>query len=277
MTSRKLSFSQCTVTISPACVIPTWIFCLATIMPPRLDTRRCTVTAASGSGAGPARRAPCSRCRWPGGIGQGRVRHSLPSWVSTCISCPSRRIRARCPASGEPTRISRFSRVTPPMPLTSRSTSTHRLAARAPGDGPAGGGPAGRASARRSRARSTSVSREGTVLTRHPPMLRCTVVVSIQRVTCCPARAGLSQNCWPLTHMFPDGGTTRSTSTASGQLAGSAAAAVSSAAGGVVVRGSRSAGAHRDSPSSTACAEGRNLDPGVAMSSDWCGRSWLYS
>src|SRR5204863_5840374 len=128
--------------------------------------------------------------------------------------------------------------------LTSRSTSTHLLAASTPGDGPAGGGPEGRAPARRSRARSTSVSRDGTVLIRHPPTLRWQVAVSIHRVTFCPARAGLSQNCCPPTHKFPDGGTTRPTSTASGQLAGSAAVAVPAGAAGGPVTGSRSAGAH---------------------------------
>ncbi len=102
---------------------------------------------------------------------------------------PSRRIRARCPASGEPTWIIWLPSVMIPAELTSRSTSTHLVAARAPGNGPDGGGPAGRAPARRSLARSTSVSREGTVLIRHPPVLRCTVAVSIQKVTVCPARA----------------------------------------------------------------------------------------
>ena len=52
---------------------------------------------------GPARRTPWRRCRWPGGMGQGRVRHRMPFWVMTCMTWPSRRIRARCPASGEPT------------------------------------------------------------------------------------------------------------------------------------------------------------------------------
>jgi hypothetical protein len=84
-----------------------------------------------------------------------------------------------------------------PAELTSRSTSTQLVAARAPGNGPDGGGPAGRAPARRSLARSTSDMREGTVLTRHPPMLTCTVVVSIHRLTVCPARAVPSQNCCP--------------------------------------------------------------------------------
>ena len=76
-----------------------------------------------------------------------------------------------------------FPRLMPPTAVTSRSTSTHLLAASVPGNGPDSGGPAGRPSVRRSRARSTSDNRDGTVLIRHPPMLRCTVVASIQRVT----------------------------------------------------------------------------------------------
>jgi hypothetical protein len=35
-------------------------------------------------------------------MGQGRLRHKTPSWVMTCMTWPSRRIRARSPASGEP-------------------------------------------------------------------------------------------------------------------------------------------------------------------------------
>src|SRR5262249_59501149 len=99
-----------------------------------------------------------------------------------------------------------------------------------------------------------------------PPMLRCTVVVSIHKVTVCPARAVPSQNCCGPTVMFPLGGTTRSTSTASGQLTGSAAAAVSPGDDDGLAMGSRSAGAHKDSPSAAACGEGRNLDAGVAIS-----------
>ena len=64
---------------------------------------------------------------------------------------------------------------------------------------------------------------------RHPPMERWQVVVFIQRVTFCPARAGLSQNCCGPTVMFPLGGTIRSTSTASGQLTASGTAAGASA------------------------------------------------
>ena len=165
----------------------------------------------------------------------------------------------------------------PPVPLTSRSTSTHRLAARTPGDGPAGGGPAGRPPARRSLARSTSVSRDGTVLIRHPPMLRWQVAASIQNVTCCPARAGPSQNCCGPTVMLPLGGTTRSTSIASGQLAGSEAAVAPSGTGDGLASGSRSAGAHKLSASPASAGKGRNREAGVAMPRDWCGRSWLYS
>src|SRR5215471_12552735 len=91
MISRKLLLSVMTVTIFPAWVMPTWIFWWATWMPPWEDTRRWMGAVALGRGAGPARRTPCRRCRWPGGMGQGRVRHSTPSWVRMCISCPSRR------------------------------------------------------------------------------------------------------------------------------------------------------------------------------------------
>ena len=66
-------------------------------------------------------------------------------------------------------------------------------------------------------------------------------------------------------------------STASGQLAGSRSAAGSSGAASRLGAGLRSAGAHRLSRSSASGGEGRNRLAGVAMSSDWCGRSWLYS
>src|SRR5258708_28133693 len=128
-----------------------------------------------------------------------------------------------------------------PAALTSRWTSTQLGAARAPGAGPAGGGPAGRAPELRSLARSTAVSREGTVLIRHPAMLRCTVVVSIQNVTCCPALLVPSQNCCGLTVMFPDGGTTRSISMAPGQSAGSGAAGTFSPLAGGLPSGPKSA------------------------------------
>jgi hypothetical protein len=68
---------------------------------------------------------------------------------------------------------------------------------------------------------SMADSRDGTVLIRHPSMLRCTVIVSIQNLTCCPVRPGPSQNCRGPMAKFPDGGTTRSISTASGHCTGS--------------------------------------------------------
>ena len=108
-------------------------------------------------------------------------------------------------------------RVMIPAELTSRWTSTQLVAARTPGAGPAGGGPAGRAPFWRRRARSTADSRDGTVLIRHPAMLMCTLVVSIQNLTVWPILLVPSQNCCEPTVMFPDGGTTRSISMASGQ------------------------------------------------------------
>jgi hypothetical protein len=110
--------------------------------------------------SGPARRTPWRRCRWPGGMGQGTVRHRMPSWVMTCMTWPPRRIRARCPASGEPTWMTWLPRMMIPAALTSRWTSTQLVAAKAPGALPAGGGPACRAPFWRSRARSTADSRE---------------------------------------------------------------------------------------------------------------------
>jgi len=104
MTSRKLSRSEITVMVLLAWVMPTWIFWVATMMPPRLDTCRCTGTPAGGQRGG-ADQPPCSRCRWVGGMRQGWLRHRVPSWVITCISWPSRRMRARCPASGEPAQV----------------------------------------------------------------------------------------------------------------------------------------------------------------------------
>src|SRR6266851_1825128 len=167
-------------------------------------------------------------------------------------------------------------RVMMPAALTSRSTSTQLVAARGPGAGPAGGGPAGRTPELRSLARSTADSREGTVLIRHPAMLMCTVVVSIQKLTVWPVLLVPSQNCCGPIVMFPDAGTTRSTSTASGQLAGSDAARACRAPDAGVVTGSRSAGAHTLS-ASPLTGEGRNLSAGHAMSSDWCGLWSLYS
>ena len=166
--TRRLVPPSSMVTVWPAWLRPAWMRWRATWMPPRVDTRRWTARRGGGSGSGPAKRTPWRRCRWPGGMGQGRVRHSRPSWVMTCMTWPSRRIRARCPASGEPTWMTWLPRAMIPAALTSRCTSTQLVAARAPGAFPAGGGPARRAPFCRSRARSTAGSREGKVLIRHP-------------------------------------------------------------------------------------------------------------
>ena len=108
----------------PAWLKPTWMRWRATWMPPRLDTFRWMVRSAGGSGAGPASRTPWSLCRWPGGMGQGRLRNKTPSWVMMCMTWPSRRIFTRCPASGEPTWMTWLPRVMSPAALTSRCTST---------------------------------------------------------------------------------------------------------------------------------------------------------
>src|SRR5258707_11281836 len=144
-------------------------------------------------------------------------------------------------------------RVMMPTALTSRSTSTQLVAARGPGAGPAGGGPAGRTPELRSLARSTADSREGTVLIRHPAMLMCTVVVSIQKLTVWPVLLVPSQNCCGPTVMFPDGGTTRSISMASGQPAGCWTAGTVSPIAGGLVTGARSAGAPRLSAAPGTC------------------------
>src|SRR6266851_2062733 len=57
MTRRKLWSSAVTVTILPAWIRPTWIFWVASMMPPREETRRCTVTGPvrrGRAGSGPA-------------------------------------------------------------------------------------------------------------------------------------------------------------------------------------------------------------------------------
>ena len=54
---------------------------------------------------------------------------------------------------------------------------------------------------------------ERTVLTRVPPMNRWIRSTLAQNRTTCPARTGPSQNCFPASIMFPDGGTTWSSST----------------------------------------------------------------
>jgi hypothetical protein len=100
-----------------------------------------------------------------------------------------------------------------PDALTVRSTSMT-----APEGGGSGGAPAGTAPFARSRARSLASSREGRVLIRCPAASTQTRWVSAQILMRRPVIAGPSQICCPATHRFPDGGTTRSSSTA--QLGG---------------------------------------------------------
>src|SRR5260370_37396287 len=104
----------------------------------------------------------------------------------------------------------------------------------------------------------------------------CTVVVSIQNVTCWPVLLVPSQNCCGPTVMFPDGGTTRSTSIASGQPAGSTTAGISACPGGGLVTGARSAGAHK-LRASPVTGDGPDFSAGASLSRDWGGRRWLYS
>ena len=105
----------------------------------------------------------------------------------------------------------------PTVPLrdTSRSTS---MAAPSLCGARGGGGPAGRPPVAASWVRSLSLRWERTVLRRAPPAVRWIRSWSAQNVMVIPARSGPSQNCLPATHMFPEGGTTRSNSTAPGWL-----------------------------------------------------------
>ena len=151
-----------------------------------------------------------------------------------------------------------------------------------PEGGGSGGAPAGTAPLARSRARSLASSRDGRVLIRCPPASTWTRRVSAQILITRPVIAGPSQICCPATHKFPDGGTTRSSSTA--QLAGRvlpAAAATSGSPGPAVLvtglaepAGARLAGTRRPR---TWPVAGANRAAGNAMASDWCGRSALYS
>ena len=106
-----------------------------------------------------------------------------------------------------------------------------------------------------------------------------------------PARWVPIQNCRPVTHMFPDGGTTRSNSTGPPfQRAGVTGGGL---AAGTVLAGRGSAGSRpgADVPSRVAgshrlirfcwlAGTGANRSAGVTgtfSSSAWCGRSVLYS
>jgi len=137
-------FSQITVAVLPAWIIPTWIFCRATISPPRDDTRRCTVIGPPGcSGRDRPRRAPRSRERRSAGTGQAKVRSSVPSWLRTAIKGPSMRKVTRCPVSGRPTLICWSPGLTPPVALTVRSTSITAPSPAGSGEGARGAGAVG--------------------------------------------------------------------------------------------------------------------------------------
>ena len=150
-----------------------------------------------------------------------------------------------------------------------------------------GHGSAGRAPLAASRDSSAMPSRDGRVLSRAPPASTCRLIASAQTVTCRPASAGPSQTCCPPIHKFPDGGTTRSTSTAI-QSWLVMVAAVGAASAGRLGAGGRSAGwggwgwgvlaaSWAGMRSSSGEDAGVNRLAGKAMPSDWCGRSVLYS
>ena len=120
------------------------------------------------------------------------------------------RMPTSCPA-----RISAASRrwrprLTRPLRETGRSTSTARVPAACCGSGDA---PAGTAPLAASLVRSAGDRWERRVLIRVPPADRWIRSQSAQNRITVPARAGPSQNCFPATWRFPDGGTTRSNST----------------------------------------------------------------
>ena len=198
-----------TWTVLRAWASPTWIFWPPTMTDPRTETRRVT-TRGSGRRGGWAvpGRAPRSRGRASGGTGQATVRTRTPP-ARTWATGPSSRSVTRCPASGSPALITWSPRLTLPEAFTVRSTSITSPAA-----GGSGGGPAGRAPAAARRARSRASSRDGRVLIRWPSSRTWTWASPAQSRTVRPVIAGPSQICCPAIQRFPDGGTTRSSSTA---------------------------------------------------------------
>ena len=157
-----------------------------------------------------------------------------------------------------------------PVRLTVRSTSTTSPAC---GTG-SGGGPAGRPPWRSSPARSATDRCERTVLIRAPAINRWITSGSAQNVTVTPERAGPSQNCLPATCKLPDGGTTRSNSTAAPDHCSTGGWGTTIGAGGT----GGSVGAMSEAGSltgTTAVSAARNRSAGNAMSRDWCGRCWL--
>ena len=85
-----------------------------------------------------------------------------------------------------------------------------------------------------------------------------------------PASAGPSQTCWPPICKFPDGGTTRSASTATGDGPAGRLAAGVAVASSALPGTARSVA--RPAPAAAAAAlalPGRTGEAGKAMPSDW--------
>ena len=139
------------------------------------------------------------------------------------------------------------------------------------------------APSRNSLARSFTVRCDRTVFTFAPPISRWIMSTLAQNRTTWPDRVGPSQNCFPASCMFPDGGTIRSSSTGppahdtGAATAPSADFAASSSA--VFAVGARTGGSHSSSSSRCSSGMGVNRSAGVtgsSASSAWCGRSALY-
>ena len=129
----------------------------------------------------------------------------------------------------------------------------------------------------RSRARSTADSRDGTVLIRHPAMLRCTVVVSIQNADLLAGPAGAEPEL-----LRSDGHVPRRRDHPV-DLDGIRPAHRLSHDRCRSRSWHRSGDGLQVSQEPTAPARHRRwlragtCRPGQAMSRDWCGRRWLYS
>lgn len=162
--------------------------------------------------------------RWPGGCGAGSAKPVAGGLGNRAgdgadrgaggedvREGPSSRTVTRCPASGDPALMTRLPTLMLPDALTVRSISMIP-----PEGGGNGEAPAGTAPLAASRARSLASSRDGRVLIRCPPASTWTRRLSAQILMTRPVIAGPSQICCPATHRLPDGGTTRSSSTAQG-------------------------------------------------------------
>ena len=207
--------------------------------------------------------------------GLGRVRARTPA-VMTWMSLASMRRVTRCPTRWIPALTCLPPTPTHPPAPTRRWTSTMASAGSGPGGrAVAGDGRAGLPPAARSRVRSLSSRVTGWVLISCPSQKTCRVEWSRRRMTFCPASGLPSQTCRPAANMFPLAGTTRSTSTARSPLAVVAGGAGAGPAG----RAARLGGSRSARSWSCCCPAGEALAvkrlAGVAMSSDWCGRSRL--